>query len=328
MAKSRLSRRQAVYAAGAALLCAPSAQAVAIFDAQASRLKPLSDPPYVPPRSIGAVADIYSRMTAGVRVEGRGPYDFIVDTGANQSVISAEIVASLGLPVNPSAPLNGVAGVMMAPTTFAVLDIAGRRKAGAGFSVLPGAAIGGQGMLGLDQLGGQRLTLDFRNPSIRIETAGRLWNAGRDVVVRGRQVSGQLTLVDADIAGLKITAFIDSGAQSSIGNMALRDLAADRNRAIGAWATTSIVSATGQTIEAELANLPNLRLGGVKMPNWPVAFADLHTFRMWNLVDRPAILIGVDILSRFESVSLDFFRSEVRFRLPSDDGALVGAAWA
>ena len=323
MAESRLSRRQAVYAAGAALVCAPSAKAVAIFSAEGSRLKPLSDPPYVPPRSIAAVADIYSRMTAGVRVEGQGPFDFVVDTGANQSVISAELAARLGLPVNASAPLNGVAGVMMAPTTYAVLDIAGRRKPGAAFSILPAAAIGGQGLLGLDHLGGQRLTLDFRTPSVRIETATKLWNAGRDVVVRGRQVSGQLTLVDADIAGLKITAFIDSGAQSTIGNLALRNLAANGGRALGVWATTPIVSATGQTIEAELANLPNLRIGGMRVPNWPVAFAELHTFHMWNLVDQPAILIGVDILSRFESVSLDFFRNEVRFRLPSAEGAMV-----
>jgi hypothetical protein len=34
-------------------------------------------------------------------------------------------------------------------------------------------------------------------------------------------------------------------------------------------------------------------------------------------LDRPpAILLGVDILSRFEYVTLDFPRSEVRFRVP------------
>jgi len=37
---------------------------------------------------------------------------------------------------------------------------------------------------------------------------------------------------------------------------------------------------------------------------------------MWNLTDKPAILIGVDLLSRFESVCLDFARNEVRFRPP------------
>ena len=318
------SRRRAIGAGACVALIAPAARALAIFDANATRLKPMGVTPYAPPRSISAVTDIYSRMTAGVRVESRGPFAFVIDTGANQSVISAELAAQLGLPENPPAPLNGVAGVMMAPTTFATLDVAGKLKPGAVFSVLPEAAIGGQGLLGIDHLGGQRLTLDFKTPSVRIEQSRRFWNDGRDIVVRGRQVSGQLTLVDADIDGLKITAFIDSGAQNTIGNASLRALAGLK-QPMGAFFPTPIVSATGQTIDAELADLPNLRIGGVKMPNWPVAFAELHTFRMWNLVDRPAILIGVDILSRFEAVSLDFARNEVRFRLPGVDGSLLNS---
>jgi hypothetical protein len=36
-----------------------------------------------------------------------------------------------------------------------------------------------------------------------------------------------------------------------------------------------------------------------------VAFADLHTFRMWKLIDQPAILVGVDVMSRFQYVTLD-----------------------
>ncbi|MGI9169828.1 MAG: retroviral-like aspartic protease family protein, partial [Caulobacteraceae bacterium] len=64
------------------------------------------------------------------------------------------------------------------------------------------------------------------------------------------------------------------------------------------------------------ADLPQLRVGGMRLPNWPVAFADLHTFQMWDLTRKPAILLGVDVLSRFQSVCLDFSRNEVRFRLP------------
>jgi hypothetical protein len=77
-----------------------------------------------------------------------------------------------------------------------------------------------------------------------------------------------------------------------------------------------IVSVTGQTIDGDMAELPHLRIGGLTLPRWNVAFADLHTFQLWDLTDRPAILIGVDILSRFEKVTLDFARNEVSFRLP------------
>ena len=62
---------------------------------------------------------------------------------------------------------------------------------------------------------------------------------------------------------------------------------------------------------------PRLRIGGLQFPAWSVAFADLHTFKLWDLVSRPAILIGVDILSRFATVCLDFRRDEVRLRLPT-----------
>jgi hypothetical protein len=42
------------------------------------------DVDYIPPISLEMIADIYKRMTAAVRVNGRGPYPFVVDTGANQ----------------------------------------------------------------------------------------------------------------------------------------------------------------------------------------------------------------------------------------------------
>ena len=141
-------------------------------------------------------------------------------------------------------------------------------------------------------------------------------------MVRGRLVDGRLTLIDAEIGGMKVVAFLDSGAQSTIGNLAMRTLAVNR-RAAMAWYETPIVSATGQTINADLANLPSFSVGGLTLPNWPVAFADLHTFHMWNMIDRPALLLGVDVLSRFEEVCLDFGRAEVRFRAPSDDAATV-----
>jgi len=308
----------AALAAGAAgAFGAGSAVAGAIVDVSpSSRLTPLDEQTYYPPTSLSTVADIYRRMTAAVGVNGAGPFAFVVDTGANQSVISRELALKLGLPDGPPAPLNGVAGIEVAPTTTAALVVGGRMLPAATLSVLPQAAIGGNGMLGLDTLEGDRLTLDFRGQTLRIESGGRLWRDSREVTIKAQRRDGQLTLVDADLAGIPLIAFLDSGAQNTIGNMALRSLAITRHPTM-VWSATPIISATGQTIDAEIADLPALRLGGMRLPNWPVAFADLHTFKMWNLTDKPAILMGVDVLSRFQQVCLDFARNEVRFRLPN-----------
>ena len=77
--------------------------------------------------------------------------------------------------------------------------------------------------------------------------------------------------------------------------------------------TTQLISATGQTSPAQLAPLPRLRLGGMALDNIRAAFAPLHIFSLWGLNDRPAMLVGIDILRHFEEVSLDFGRREVTF---------------
>ncbi|HVN00591.1 MAG TPA: retroviral-like aspartic protease family protein [Caulobacteraceae bacterium] len=272
-------------------------------------------PAYLPPAKISTVLDIYKRMTAPVSVAGAGPFAFVADTGANQSVIAAELAQQLGLAIGDTQALNGVAGVQMTPTATARIQIGSRAEREATLSVLPGAAIGGPGLLGLDLLDGGQVTLDFGRQTLTIDGGPAMSGSGDEVELKAHRRDGQLTLVDADLAGIRLTAFIDSGAQDTIGNMALRQLAVTRYPLIP-WRPIPIVSVTGQTIDAVFADLPGLRIGGLSVPTWPVAFADLHTFKLWNLVDRPAILIGVDVLSRFESVCLDFRRDEVRLRLP------------
>jgi predicted aspartyl protease len=311
------SRRRFLGLAGAGALFASRAMATSVvLPGTGTRLPPLpADAPYTPPTDLRTIADIYRRMTAPVGVNGAGPFPFVVDTGANQSVITAELAQRLGLPIGATATLNGVAGVKDAPTTVADLEVGGRRHPTVTLSVLPAEPLGGDGLLGLDQLDGQTLTLDFRSQAVRIEHSRRRAAASGDISVRAQRRDGQLTLVDADLAGARVTSFLDSGAQATIGNLALRQLAIVRNPTTR-WFKTAIVSATGQTIEADIADLPALRIGGIHLPNWPVAFADLHTFRLWDLVRTPALLVGVDILSRFEQVSLDFANDQVSFRLP------------
>lgn len=317
MAQDALTRRHLAALIGAGVLWPRGASAAILESPTASRLVPMGsrDGPYSPPANLATVADVFRRMTAPVEVNGQGPFPFVVDTGANQSVISGELAAKLGLAEGPSQALNGVAGVQQAPTTVATLKVGGRSNADVVMSILPAESIGGAGILGLDRLDGQSLTLDFRRQTMRIDARSPTWRNGDDFVLKAHRRDGQLTLVDADLAGVKLVAFLDSGAQNTIGNMALRALAIARYPT-NLWSQTAVLSATGQTIMAQMADLPRLRVGTLQLPYWPVAFADLYTFRMWNLIDKPAILLGMDVLSRFEYVSLDFARDEVLFRLP------------
>jgi predicted aspartyl protease len=249
-------------------------------------------------------------------INGHGPYAFVVDTGANRSVVSAELAAQLGLSMGPDQAVNGAAGVSDAPTAVVNMAVAHGQRVQTVLSVLPAEAIGGLGMLSLDRLDGQKLTLDFHGRQLRIEGSLAGLGRGDDIVVSARRRAGQLTLIDVELGGVPITAFLDSGAQVTIGNPKLHDLVRARAPK-SARNDATILSATGQSLPAEVAEIADLRIGGLRIQHLSVAFTDLHIFRLWDLADRPAILLGVDVLSRFASVALDFAHHEVRFRLPA-----------
>ena len=59
-----------------------------------------------------------------------------------------------------------------------------------------------------------------------------------------------------------------------------------------------------------------MRIGGIDINNIPIAFADVHPFRQLQLLDRPAVLLGMDALRLFNRVSVDFANRRVRLLTP------------
>lgn len=309
------SRRGLLAMAGGSLVLAATARAQPVT-APWGGLPRQGDGAYEPPTSLGGAIDLYQRMTAPVMLNGAGPFAFVVDTGANQTVLSSELADHLGLRRGEACPLHSAAGVRMADT--AVLDAlaVGRRvHHQVKVSILPQEALGGAGLLGVDRMDGQCLTLNFKAQRIDIEDSRGARRSGLDIVAPAMRRSGQLTLVKATLGRQPVTAFVDSGAQTTIGNMRLRSMVAAAYPKV-AWESATIISATGQELAGDRAMLPSFRFGGMTVHDLVTIFADLHTFAIWDMLDEPALVLGVDVLAQFEAVALDFGRSEVRFRPP------------
>jgi hypothetical protein len=272
-------------------------------------------PNVVPPnQTIETSRDPYRRMTAPVLLNRQGPYYFVVDTGANQSVVCQEIATALALAPGPILPLHGVADVEDTPTVMVPdVKIGSTVDKDVLMPVLPRAAIGADGILGLDRLRNQRLKLDFQHHRLDIQRSHFAVLPPFTSSVSGRQRSGQLTIVDADLAGIRVSAFLDSGAERTIGNPALLELAVLRNPT-NKFYEVPVISVTGKTLPGKVAVLPVLRLGSVRLVDIAITFADLHVFQIWGL-RGPAVLVGMDALSVFDSVTLDFGRAEVWFEL-------------
>jgi hypothetical protein len=289
----------------------------------------LPGPPAAPPDAgayLETAFDQARRLTVPVRLNGRGPFAFVVDTGANRSVVAEDVAAQCGLPKAGVAPVHGIVSVEPAPLAkVSRLRVGEVVSAGMKLPIVPRERLGAEGILGLDAMRGRRMRLGFRDRSFEIEASSsgagltrgggtRISSPYAPVTVPARYKSGQLVILDAEAADRPITAFLDSGSQVTVANLVLRDLVfAARPDLARKVVRSELVSATGQRITAEFAPLAGLRLGGQRLGDPLVAFADLHIFQLWDLSGQPTVLIGVDVLRRFDSVAFDFGRKTVTF---------------
>ena len=264
--------------------------------------------------------DMTTRMTVPVSIGGEGPYRFVVDTGAERTVISSELAQQLDLDPGRAVLVHSMTEVSRIPTVVLPgLQIGRRTVTGIEAPALAHRNLGAAGMLGVDSLQQQRVVFDFERGEMTIAPSRRAeqsWPEG-SIVVTGRRLYGRLVLVDAEVDRERVWVIIDTGSQVSVANSALRERLR-RNRRLGPLYPIQLTSITGGTVQAEYGVTRLIRIGGVDIRDLPIAFADVHPFRQLHLTDRPALLLGMDALRLFDRVSVDFANRRVRVLLPED----------
>lgn len=140
------------------------------------------------------------RLTIPVMIEGRGPYDFMIDTGSQATAVTHQINEGLSLPHLGQATVVGMA-------SRRVVDLVevGNLTVGAHViedleaPVLDRLNVGADGIIGLDSLQDFRVLMDFREETIALEdvTGGKNLRRGFEIVVRARSKLGQLLITDA-----------------------------------------------------------------------------------------------------------------------------------
>ena len=303
-----------------------------VAGAQSRRGRPATPAP-VPPRQMpplppAAIDDslqiggedikarqVSTRMTVEVRVNGRGPFRFLVDSGADSSVVSQRIARELQLPTGTPAMLHSMtASSLVSRVLVDELSFGQSRIRNLEVPALLERDLGGEGMVGIDALVEQRLMLDFEKRVIKVEdarTPAKMLDG--EIVVTARRRRGQLILTQVSAAGLPLEAVIDTGSEITIGNLKLRDKLIRGNR--NKFVTVEATGVTGVTIPLQLARIGELKLGSITLRNVPMAFADLPPFDVFGLSGGPALLLGTDLLENFRRVSLDFGKRKVRFQL-------------
>lgn len=257
-----------------------------------------------------------TRLFVDVRINNSGPYSFLVDSGADRSVVGAALAEKLALPKEDIVLLRSMAGSTEVSTVFVeTLEIGSSEIEGIKAPALPERFIGADGIIGIDALADQRILLDFDAKKVTIQDS-RLPVAREEgeIVVTARRRKGQLILTQASIDGTSTYAVIDTGSEITIGNSAMLERIS-RGRRPPPLLPIEMISVTGVPFTAQLALVPEIRIGGIILQNVQIAFTDAPPFELFGLNDRPALLLGTDLLKSFRRLSLDFRNRKVRFTL-------------
>ena len=292
---------------------APAAATADAAEELAEIMVQTREPRYVAPTR----RDRIGRIWAPVLINGRGPFRLVLDTGATSSGVTAMVALALGIPTDAAPPvmLRGVTGSATVPAikvdTLTVGDLA---VDSALLPIVPDALGGAEGVLGSEGLKNKRIFIDFRHDEIAITYSRDERSSRGFVTVPFRLVHGQLIVIDCRVGGVAAKAIIDTGGQTTIGNLALRVALAEHHLSFRGK-PDQIVGATLDVENGELINTPPIAMGPIQIQDFGVTYADLFIFKHWKYTSEPAIMIGMDALGTLDTLIIDYRRKELQVRM-------------
>jgi hypothetical protein len=179
--------------------------------------------------------EVDTRLYVDVLVNARGPYRFVVDSGADTSVVGLRIARDLQLPLGTPAILNAttsrnlvdrvrVSQLTLGPTTVSNLELPALKE----------SDVGGDGLIGIDALTKQRLMLDFERRFIKVEDAARppRYDPRDIVIIALAQSCGLLRRVFSDSELRSMQKRIDQIAKLDLIGQAMTDMMVELNAAL------------------------------------------------------------------------------------------------
>lgn len=264
--------------------------------------------------------DRSDRMTVPVSINGSELFPFIVDTGAERTVIANDLAKKLNLERGPQLKLATITGPAFADS-YMIENLA-MNTINVELIEAPGLErqnLGAYGLLGIDSLEDHKVLLDFEHEKMDVLPSRRKSGLGKVergmIIVTAKRNAGRMILSNAEVGGVKVDIILDTGAQSSMGNYALRDRLRKRDMRFD-YVPVLMRSVTGDVLTGDFTQVRDIVIGGVTISDLPVTFADNFAFKALNLDKKPAILMGMDALKLFDRVLVDFPNRRVGFDLP------------
>lgn len=278
-----------------------------------------ADPAAVAPLRI----DYGGWYAVSAKVNGRGPYDFIIDTGATQSLVFESLHAAEAFPPSGGAAQRvlGIASAGAFPTyRIDEISVGAARIANLTTVVLPNWIAGArspQGVLGLDFLERYFIVFDAARRELRLydrpaanEVTGKGWRA---TDFRRRTFTlerGALYTVDGYANSRLARYIVDLGATGTIINKQALARISRNSIAVsvrpGSDRTSSrIIDALRNSTRQEDVVISRFKIGRTSWYDQVFTVYDAPIFEELGVAEKPYGLLGADLFHE-RSFALDF----------------------
>jgi predicted aspartyl protease len=270
------------------------------------------EPRYVAPTT----RDRIGRIWAPVLINGKGPYRLVLDTGASRSAVIQRVVDEVGLPVRAkSVQLRGVTGSAVVSSVRAdTLEFGELLIENTTMPIVADAFGGADGVLGGEGMKDKRIHIEFMKDRISIVRSHKAPAPPGFSVVPFKFALSRGMRAEVMVGPVKTIALIDSGAQTTVGNLALRQALA-RRRGERDQYNDAVIGVTEDIQAATRVRIPSIVAGELIVRNAEIMFSDLHIFDHWQLNSRPALIIGMDVLGALDTLVIDYRRNELQIKV-------------
>lgn len=253
-----------------------------------------------------------------VQVAGRAPVTFVLDTGAGQTVLYRHYADELALPLRAAEQLVGQTGVTDVPgVIIPSLVVDGRAYEALATVALPDRADGARlnGIVGLDIMRGAITDIDFAAGRFALRPATsdpRRFLSPAATPIRVRRVAEQHLAFDVQINGVTGTAVLDSGARDTRLNWRFAAAAGYSPDDAALPEAGTIQGATNTPLTSKAIEIRTLTVAGHVITGQKARAVDLPVFEQFGVADRPALILGFDVLRRARIV-IDLARDTLWF---------------
>lgn len=243
-----------------------------------------------------------------VHVNGRGPFDFILDTGAGTSLLSVDLAAQLDVKIVGSKEGQSAGGkVFVSLAKVGSLSIGETKVDAVDVGIVDlshiGKTVGAKidGDLGYNFLKHFRVTINYRDCEILLEDPKRVESFARgaqtEIPIRLANPAKPLILVDIFANGRGPFQFaIDTGTSTTAISPELAKQLGVETSPVGTGTTG------GAPVDFQTGSLPSFQLGGAKIDNTPVVVADFFAMLSAAVGTNLDGIVGYNFLRNYKVV--------------------------